>query len=467
MAVESKAESMFCKLVIHNKLLDQAALNQVLNSRDSWKGETLPDELLERKLLKQGHVEKVKKAVSAKGLEFPKKAPIQSTPTPPASAPIPETPSARKSTKNLFPVDNPQLLPSTVCAPKGPGKELLRLLGIAREKEASDLHICVGTPAFYRAHGIIERMETDTYAPEQTFDMLTDILLPEQKDKLLKDLQLDFSLELADGSRYRSNIVKERVGWAGCFRILARKPPTFKELGLPDPLKELTEYPTGLVLVTGPMGSGKTTTLAAMVDMINSNRKDHIITVEDPIEIRFKGKGCQVTQRSLGNHTLSFANSLKGALRQDPDVIMIGEMRDLDTISIAITAAETGHLVLGSMHTSSADRTIDRIISSFPPDQQAQIRVMIADSIRGVVCQQLLPRADGKGAVMAMEILMNNISVRKCIVDNRTFQLDSIIQTGKKQGMIRMDDSIVNLLNQGLITRETAEIYIRNPSNLK
>ena len=215
------------------------------------------------------------------------------------------------------------------------------------------------------------------------------------------------------------------------------------------------------------MGCGKTTTLAAMVDLINMSRKDHIITMEDPIEYRIEGKGCQVTQRGLGSHTLSFANALKGALRQDPDVIMVGEMRDIETISLAISAAETGHLVLGSMHTSSADRTVDRIISSFPPDQQAQIRVMIADSIRGIVCQQLLPRKDGKGAVLALEILMNNISVRKAIVDNRTFQLDSIIQTGKKQGMVRMDDSIVNLLNQDLITRETAEAFVRNPANLK
>ena len=460
---------MFCKLVVHNELIDQAILNEVIKSRPNWKTQTLPEELLEKKLLKAGHIEKVKKAVLAKGYEFPQKVADPKTELPKVSSPanLADTSAFQKLEKNLFPVENPQLLPSTACNPSGPGKELIKLLEVARSKEASDLHIAAGAPAFYRAHGVIERLETETYTPEQTFSMLTDILLPEQKEKLLKDLQLDFSLELADGSRYRSNIVKERVGWAGCFRIVASNPPTFKELDLPEPLKLLTEYPTGLVLVTGPMGCGKTTTLAAMVDMINEKRKDHIITVEDPIEIRFPGKGCQVTQRSLGSHTLSFANSLKGALRQDPDVIMIGEMRDLETISIAITAAETGHLVLGSMHTSSADRTIDRIIASFPPDQQAQIRVMIADSIRGVVCQQLLPRADGNGAVMAVEILMNNISVRKCIVDNRTFQLDSIIQTGKKQGMIRMDDSIVDLLNKGIITRETAEIYIRNPANLK
>jgi len=464
--LESKAEKMFCRLVVHNKLIEQSALDQVLSSRSSWKADLLPDELLHRKLIKGGHLEKVKKAVLAKGLKFPapaKAKPVSAAETKENTAPA----KPKKSHVNLFPVENPQLLPSHQCAPEKDGRTLVKLLNKARDKGASDLHITVGAPAFYRAHGIIERMDTPVFTDEQTLSMLTDVLLPEQKEKLFNDLQLDFSLELPDGSRFRSNIVKERVGWAGCFRIVANKPPSFKDLDLPEPLKLLTEYPTGLVLVTGPMGSGKTTTLAAMVDLINMSRKDHIITVEDPIEYRIKGKGCQVTQRGLGAHTLSFANSLKGALRQDPDVIMIGEMRDLDTISIAITAAETGHLVFGSMHTSSADRTIDRIISSFPPDQQAQIRVMIADSIRGVVCQQLLPRADGKGAVLALEILMNNISVRKCIIDNRTFQLDSIIQTGKKQGMIRMDDSILDLLNKGLITRETAKTYIRNPANLK
>jgi len=459
---------MFCRLVVHNKLVDQSSLDKVLNSRSSWTTSSLPDEIIARDLIKASHVEKVKSAVLAKGLNFEvsKASPVPPA-TPAVSSSAVDNAALKKTYANLFPVDNPQLVPSHQCMPRGAGKELVKLLIEARKLGASDLHISAGTPAFYRHSGELKKMTTPTFTPEQTHAMLTDILLPEQNEKLTQDLQLDFSLELPDGGRFRSNIIKERVGWSGCFRIVASKPPTFKELNLPEPLKLLTEYPTGLVLVTGPMGCGKTTTLAAMVDMINANRKDHIITVEDPIEYRFKGKGCQVTQRALGVHTLSFANSLKGALRQDPDVIMIGEMRDLETISIAITAAETGHLVLGSMHTSSADRTIDRIIASFPPDQQPQIRVMIADSIRGIVCQQLLPRADGNGTVLALEILINNISVRKCIIDNRTFQIDSIIQTGKKLGMVRMDDSIVELLKQGMITRETAETYIRNPSNLK
>jgi twitching motility protein PilT len=278
---------------------------------------------------------------------------------------------------------------------------------------------------------------------------------------------LDFALETPDGSRFRSNIVKERKGWAACFRLISNHPPSFKDLKLPGIVQTLTEYATGLVLISGPMGSGKTTTMAAMIDVINANRKDHIITMEDPIEYRIPGKACQVTQRGLGNHTVSFANALKGALRQDPDVIMVGELRDLETMSLAMSAAETGHLVLASLHTNSAERTVDRLVSAFPPDQQSQVRVMLSESLRGVLCQQLLPTADGSGSVLALEVLVNNTSVKKCIVDNKTFQLDSIIQTGKKQGMVRMDDAIASLLQNGEITRETAESYVRNVANLK
>ena len=203
-----------------------------------------------------------------------------------------------------------------------------------------------------------------------------------------------------------------------------------------------------------------------MIDMINEKRKDHIITLEDPIEFRQHGKNCQVSQRSLGTHTLSYANALKGALRQDPDVILVGELRDLETISIAITAAETGHLVLASLHTKSADRTIDRIVGVFPPDQQAQIRVMVAESFRGIVCQQLVPKADGSGRALAIEVLMSNTGVRKMIVDNRTYMLDSAMQTGKKQGMIRMDDSIEQLYSDKVITKEVAKLFHRNPNKI-
>ncbi|MCL4132421.1 UNVERIFIED_CONTAM: hypothetical protein GTU68_031202 [Idotea baltica] len=296
--------------------------------------------------------------------------------------------------------------------------------------------------------------------------MLFGILSEEQQQTARKELGLDLCLIAPDDSRYRASIVRESNGWSGTFRIVKLKPPAFESLGLPSSVKRLTDYQQGLVLVTGPKGCGKTTTLASMINLINSNRTEHIITVEDPIEYVHKSKRCQVTQRAMRANTVSYANALRGALREDPDIIMVGELRDLDTISAAITAAETGHLVLASLHTISAMRTVDRIIDAFPAKQQTQIRVMLAESIRGVVSQQLLLRADGKGVVMAAEVLVNNVTVRKTIIDGKTFQLDNVMQTGRSEGMIRMDDSIEDLLEEGLITLETAREFARDPEKI-
>lgn len=472
---KSAAEQMFCKLLVHNKLMDELQLKRILGERGSWSGANICEELENRSLVKKGHLEKVKGAVVAKGFYF-ESEPLSgggetvSSNTTQASAIGSNQPQtvATESSKELFMVESSQLTLHRRCSPQGSGVQLLGLLDQARQAGASDLHICTGSKAFFRSsQGDISSMETDVYGAEQTFEMLSDLISTEQKQRLLSEQQLDFALETPDGSRFRSNIVKERKGWAACFRLISNQPPSFKALKLPAIVQTLTEYATGLVLISGPMGSGKTTTMAAMVDVINANRKDHIITMEDPIEYRIAGKACQVTQRGLGNHTVSFANALKGALRQDPDVIMVGELRDLETMSLAMSAAETGHLVLASLHTNSAERTVDRLVSAFPPDQQSQVRVMLAESLRGVLCQQLLPKADGSGSVLALEVLVNNTSVKKCIVDNKTFQLDSIIQTGKKQGMVRMDDAIASLLQNGEITRETAESYVRNVANLK
>jgi twitching motility protein PilT len=461
----NQAEQMFCRLLVHNKLAEEALLQSVLADRSSWSQPSFPEELVHRGALKSAHADKVQSAVVAKGLQFPigfaDELGVESQPVVVSAT----TPAPAVATASFLPADS-DLIPALPCQPQGKGSEVIRLLRLARQKSASDLHISVSQPALMRVRGTMSSMETPVFSADETEEMLFDLLNPSQVDKLRADFQLDFSLLLDDGTRCRSNIVKERTGWVGCFRIVPDHIPSFEELGLPPQLKELTEYATGLVLITGPMGSGKTTTLAAMIDLINQRRKDHIITVEDPIEFKHEAKGCQVTQRSLGSHTKSFANALKGALRQDPDIIMIGELRDLETISIAITAAETGHLVLGSLHTNSAERTIDRIVSTFPPDQQSQMRVMIADSIRGIVCQQLIPNAKGDGMEMALEILMSNTSVRKMIVDNRTFQLESVLQTGKKQGMIRMDDSILELLEKGLITKDVAKSYLRKPGVL-
>jgi len=231
---------------------------------------------------------------------------------------------------------------------------------------------------------------------------------------------------------------------------------TMDELGLPEHLKLLTRYQNGLILVTGSVGSGKSTTLAALVEQANIERREHIITLEDPIEYVLEPKGCHITQREVHTHTRSFAAALRGALREDPDVIMIGEMRDLETISLAITAAETGHLVLGTLHTSNASRTLDRLLDVFPPGQQEQIRIMVSESLRGVISQQLIPRSEGKGRVLALEILTNTPAVANVIREAKTFMLPGIIQTGKKQGMQLMDDALIELQSRGLITADEA-----------
>jgi len=501
---DDPAEKLLCKLLIHNKVLEKAEIKKVLLNRENWDGATLPEHLLKSGTIKQSVHDKAIKFVESKGESFAAVVVEESEEEPleldvideigdglaiqeseePAmlsddhddSAILPneyEEPevdtnavTSEPEVSSAITESDESLIPSNICEPRGEGKKLITLLMKAREDDCSDLHISPETPAFVRKNGDITRVDEKTLSPSDCEAMLFDCLTEFQKEKLKNELQLDFSLELPDGGRFRSNIVRQRTGWTGCFRIVAKEPPSIESMNLPKQIKQLTEYPTGLVLITGPMGSGKTTTLAAMIDMINEKRKDHIITLEDPIEFRQHGKNCQVSQRSLGTHTLSYANALKGALRQDPDVILVGELRDLETISIAITAAETGHLVLASLHTKSADRTIDRIVGVFPPDQQAQIRVMVAESFRGIVCQQLVPKADGSGRALAIEVLMSNTGVRKMIVDNRTYMLDSAMQTGKKQGMIRMDDSIEQLYSDKVITKEVAKLFHRNPNKI-
>ena len=257
-------------------------------------------------------------------------------------------------------------------------------------------------------------------------------------------------------ARYRTSVVRQRLGVDLVFRIINTKVRTMDELGLPEHLKLLTRYQNGLILVTGSVGSGKSTTLAALVDQVNIERREHIITLEDPIEYVVEPKGCHITQREVHTHTRSFAAALRGALREDPDVIMVGEMRDLETISLAITASETGHLVLGTLHTSNASRTLDRLLDVFPPDQQEQVRIMVSESLRGVISQQLIPRADGKGRILALEILTNTPAVANVIREAKTFMLPGIIQTGKKQGMQLMDDALVELHTRGQIIAEEA-----------
>src|SRR6266478_3342123 len=330
-------------------------------------------------------------------------------------------------------------------------------LAVAQEAGASDVHLGVNAPPVWRLHGTLQPIWPDAprFKAEQT-QKLADTFLNDVQRVLVKERgDADFAYANSRG-RYRASVARQRLGTDIVFRIINTRVRTMDELGLPEHLKLLTRYHNGLILVTGSVGSGKSTTLAALVEQINIERREHIITLEDPIEYVLSPKGCHITQREVHTHTRSFAAALRGALREDPDVIMVGEMRDLETISLAITASETGHLVLGTLHTGNASRTLDRLLDVFPPDQQEQVRTMVSESLRGVISQQLIPRTDGKGRVLALETLTNTPAVANVIREARTFMLPGIIQTGKKQGMQLMDDALVDLFNRGLINSEEA-----------
>jgi twitching motility protein PilT len=287
--------------------------------------------------------------------------------------------------------------------------------------------------------------------------------MPEDARKKFElDQQVDFSFTIAGLGRHRCNVFQSRLGVEGAYRIIDNKVRTIDELGLPDVCKKLTEYHQGMVLVTGPCSSGKTTTCAALLDHINGVRHDHIISVEDPVEYILTPKSCQVTQREVGHHTQSFANALRGALRQDPDVILVGEMRDFETTSIAISAAETGHLVLGTLHTNTSIRAVARIMDLYPPSQRAQICVMVSESLRGVIAQQLIPRKDNNGLALALEILVFHSGVSAVIREGKTSQLPSLMQSGKKFGMKLMDESVMDLFKGGIISGRNAFLRADN-----
>src|SRR5436305_4210142 len=328
-------------------------------------------------------------------------------------------------------------------------------LELGQKAGASDVHIGVAAPPIWRVHGTLQPMWPDApvLTSEQTV-ALAETFIPEvYKEELNTRGDSDFAYE-NEHARYRVSVVRQRLGVEIVFRVINSHVRTMDDLGLPEHLKLLTRYQNGLILVTGSVGSGKSTTLAALVEQVNMERREHIITLEDPIEYVFEPKGCHITQREVHTHTRSFGVALRGALREDPDVIMIGEMRDLETISLAITASETGHLVLGTLHTGTAARTLDRVLDVFPVDQQEQIRIMISESLRGVISQQLIPRADGTGRVLAIETLTNTPAVSHVIREARTFMLPGIIQTGRKQGMQLMDDALIDLHTRGLISAE-------------
>ena len=330
-------------------------------------------------------------------------------------------------------------------------------LAFGQKAGASDIHLGVNAPPIWRLHGTLQPIWPDAppLSCDQTFALARGFLSGQHNAQLDERGDAHFAYANSFG-RYRTSVVRQRLGVDLVFRLTNSKVQTMDELGLPEHLKLLTRYQNGLILVTGSVGSGKSTTLAALVEQVNIDRREHIITLEDPIEYVFEPKGCHITQREIHTHTLSFGAALRAALREDPDVIMVGEMRDLETISLAITAAETGHLVLGTLHTGNASRTLDRLLDVFPPDQQKQIRIMVSESLRGVISQQLIPRTDVTGRVLALEILTNTPAVANVIRESRTYILPGIIQTGRKQGMQLMDDALADLYRLGFITAKEA-----------
>ncbi|NBZ95120.1 MAG: PilT/PilU family type 4a pilus ATPase [Proteobacteria bacterium] len=341
-------------------------------------------------------------------------------------------------------------------------------LNLGKQADASDIHLSVSSPPTCRRYGTLLPMweNAPLLTAEDTEKLVRGFLDESQLARLESQGDVDFAYTNSTG-RYRTSVVRQRLGYDLAFRIISSNLRTLDELGMPPQLKLLTQYHNGLVLVTGPMGSGKTTTLAALVQEINLHRSDHIITLEEPIEYIIPSAGCQVTQREVHTHTKSFAAALRGALREDPDIIMVGEMRDLETIQLAISASETGHLVLGTLHTSNAPRTLDRLLDVFPSDQRDQIRIMVSESLRGIVSQQLIPRADGNGRAVAMEIMLNSPAIANVIREAKTFMLPGIIQTGKKAGMVLMDESVAELYRQGVITAEEALYRAENKAEMR
>jgi twitching motility protein PilT len=327
---------------------------------------------------------------------------------------------------------------------------------LMHDEGASDLHLVTGQPPALRIRGEVERIKFDLLTNDGLKAMLYEIT-PEHKVKQFEETgDVDFAYEIPGLARYRANFFQQQFGCAAVFREIPSKIVSAQELGLPAVVSKLASLPRGLVLVTGPTGSGKSTTLAAIINEANITRKDHIITIEDPVEFVHQSQSCIVNHREVGRHTKSFTAALRGALREDPDIILVGELRDLETISLAVEAASTGHLVFGTLHTTSAAKTVDRIIEVFPSGEQMQIRSTLADGIRAVIAQVLFKRVDKKGRCAALEILIANSAVRNLIREAKTFQIPSMIQTGKKYGMQLLDDAIHELLNKGWISGDEA-----------
>jgi twitching motility protein PilT len=462
------------RIALHLKLIDVDQLAEATRLQGRSGGEKrLGDILVESGMLTPAQLEQVLRARQQILLKQRAKAAVESAvPEPePAAASAPAksqsraTPVARvplKSEPKPSEARRTANAPREAAAPRAsapatptPG-DLLALLRAGVERGASDIHVHTGMPLKLRLHGRFETLGEAPIAPEAAERMLRSAFTPAQAERFDERGEVDFAWTLPGVGRFRANVYRQLRGVDGVFRTLPARVPTLDELGLPTALAKFTNHHQGLVLVTGPAGCGKSSTLAALVDLINEERREHILTIEDPIEVLHPPKRCVVNQRTVGPHTGSFARALRAALREDPDVIVIGELRDLETISLALTAAETGHLVFATLHTSGAIRTLNRVVGAFPAEQQDQVRGMVSESLRAVISQRLVPTADGRRRVPALEVLVNNKPVANLIRENKTFQLPSLLQMGAAHGMCLMDDSLARLVREKQIAREEA-----------
>lgn len=339
--------------------------------------------------------------------------------------------------------------------------ELLRLM---KQQHASDLHLSSGSAPYLRVRGEMTKLNYREVSHEVCQSLIFQILTDKQKALFAENWELDFSYPLPDIGRFRVNVFMQRHGVAAVFRLIPERVQTIEELGLPEQLLDLIAVSEGLVLVTGPTGSGKSTTLASLIHSINMSERAHIITIEDPIEFVHSNEQALISQREVSSHTKSFHAALRAALREDPDIILVGEMRDLETISLAVTAAETGHLVLATLHTNSAIKTVDRIIDVFPESQQGQIRVMLSESLRGIVAQALLPTADHEGLIAVTEILVNIPAVANLIREGKTYQIHSVMQTGRSYGMVTFEGAVNDLIRKGVVSREVGNTFLARRS---
>jgi twitching motility protein PilT len=437
-------EVLFGRIALHYKLVSQ---DQLAEATSAWSQEGglrgLGEILVERGALNLRQLEQLRAAQR----DYLAKQKGQAAP-----APAPPPPSA------------PSAAPAWKAGWRQSARRLDSLLTIAVGQRVSDLHLHCGAPIKLRRNGELTEPESQPLAPNVADALIREILTPEQQRELDEHGQIDFAYTIAGVGRFRANAYRQQRGLDAVFRAIPPNPPTLEDLGLPSTLARFANFHQGMVLLTGPAGCGKSSTLAAMVNIINRERQDHIITIEDPIEYIHRSQKCVVNQRQVLRHTDSFARALRAALREDPDVIAIGELRDLETISLALTAAETGHLVLATLHTNNAIRTINRILGVFPPSQQEQIRTMVSESLRAVISQRLVVKADGSGRVPALEVLVCNKAVGNLIRDNKTFQIKSVLQTGATHGMCLLDASLADLVKNKVITREEAARNAEDPA---